>query len=257
MRVKQLVVINFCDGFSNPANLDKPFQLLEDRQTAFGLYQKHVTRTEGGAPKAAVWIEVNNTEATAGAIMEADPLVPNTHYRIMLPANEVFAGVDPTDSDVGVYIIYHSKQSSDPNIFGVKSLDKAGKKSVQAERLVGLLTKLKIRPIRKLSLVGCHSDAGKTAASKNFLVAFGQAIAGWGKERPMIAGYDTYATGNLDGHKLAGENNTKLKATPHKHVWCYKTGILKDGWSEVKLIDSGWSDKHNLPTTTGTVAVIQ
>jgi len=244
MRVKQLVVINLCDSFNVVADLEKPHQLVEDREVAYGLFQKHVSRTDGTAPKAAWWIEVNNTAATG----DAQNLEAGKDFRIVLPANGVFDGVDPTEKDVGVYIVYHGKQSSDPNIFGVVSNEPAVKKDLQATRLVGILAKLKIRPIRKLSLVACHSDSGKTAASKNFLVTFGKQIEKWGEDRPMIAGYDDYVTaGWKDGHKVAEQGGT-VKATGHKHVWCYKKGKFSGGYEQVELVKSGWSDKYNLPT---------
>ncbi len=252
MKVKQLVVINLCDSFSVQANLEKPYQLVEDRETAFGLYQKHVSKEDGFAPKVAYWIEVNNTEKTG----DAESFVEGTDYRIMLPTNGVFKGLDEKERDVGVYIIYHAKNSSDPNIFGVKPIEKAENKAKQAGRLVGVLSKLKIRPIRKLALVGCHSDSGKTAASKNFLVAFGKEIEKWGEDRPMIAGYDDFVTGDWKtGKKLA--TNEKVKATGHKHVWCYRSGLLGGGYKLVELSQSGWSDKTALNTSIGKVAVFQ
>jgi len=244
MRVKQLVVINLCYSFNLVVDLAKPHQLVEDREVAYGLFQKHASRTDGTAPKGAWWIEVNNTAATG----DAQDLEAGKDFRIVLPANGVFDGVDPTERDVGVYIVFHARQSSDPNIFGVRPLTSAVNKNTQAGRLVGVLAQLKIRPIRKLSLVACHSDSGKTAASKNFLVTFGKQIEKWGEDRPMIAGYDDYVTaGWKDGHKVAKQGGT-VKATGHKHVWCYKKGTFSDGYKEVELVNSGWSDKYNLPT---------
>jgi hypothetical protein len=250
MRVKQLVVINLCDDFKNPADLTKPHQMLEDRQVAYGLFTKHTGKGDGTAPKAAWWIEVDNTAETG----DAAELKADVHYKLVKSFAGDLATFDTKDRDVGVYIIYHGKKSSDPNIFGVTPMGKADNKKVQAKRLVGILERLKIRPIRKLSLVACHSDSQKSAAGKNFLVAVGEQLEAWRDDRPMIAGYDDYVTASWkDGRKIAGEE--KGKGTLHKHVWVYRSGMLGSGYKTVVLEQSGWSDKHNLPTNTGVAAV--
>lgn len=257
MKVSELVVVNFCDSFAQVADTAKPHQMLEDRQVAYGLYLKHKNRTDGTAPARCWWIEVNNVAQTGTKATTKDGgLTLGVDYRLMLPAGAAFAGIQAGERNVGVYLIYHGKQSSDPNLFGVTPLGKADKKDEQAGRLIGLLEKLGIKPIRKLSIVACHADTTKEN-SRNFLLMVGRRIEAWGDDRPMIAGYDDYVTGGPDGHKLAGSGTTKVKATAHKHVWVYKTGLLSGGYKLVALEKSGWSDKVVLPTDSAAAVLPQ
>ena len=243
MRVHTLVVLNLCSEFRTGV-------LSEDREAAKGLYDKHVSRTDGGAPVDSWLIEVNDTEETG----DKASLEPGIDFRVVengpLPAK-----ID--HADTGVYLVFHAKSSSDPNIFGVRSMGKAVKKDLQARRLVGLLTKLGIAKVRKLSLVACNITNRHSGASKNFLVAVGKEFEKWAPDaRPMIAGYDHYVFGSVSGRKyLDAGGQLPMKDSGHKQVLVYKSGLLKRGYERVELELSGWSDKHVIEGDTGIATI--
>lgn len=243
MRVDHLVIINLCDSFDNTIQ-------TEDREAALGLYDKHFDRTDGHKPNKQWLIEVNNTQESG----DAKQLIENTHYRVV-KGGPLPASIDT--GNTGVYLVFHAKSSSDPNIFGVKSLGKAENKSTQAKRLVSTLTRLGIKKIKKLSLMACNVTNNKTAGSKNFLVAVGKVLEDWPKEaRPMIAGYDSFVYGSKSGKKYQDMKNTPMTGSGHKQVWVYKSGLVGGGYKNVNLEKSGWSDKQNLETSTGDATII-
>ncbi|WP_282611137.1 hypothetical protein [Pelagibius sp. Alg239-R121] len=245
MRVDSLVVINLSDNFGGTVP-------TEDREAAHGLYTKHTTRTDGGNPKAAWWIEINNTKETG----DKTEFTLDIDYKIMeggpLPS-KIDAG------NTGIYLIFHAKESSDPNIFGVVSLGKAEKKSLQASRLVGALEKLRIEKVRKLSLMACNVTNTKTAASRNFLVTICKEFESrWNSsDRPMIAGYDDYVYGSKSGKKyLDSGSNEPMTGSGHKQVWVCKSGLLTGGYKQISLEKSGWSDKEHFETNLKTTTVL-
>jgi hypothetical protein len=254
MRVKTLVVINFCDEFSNTT------ARAEDRDAALALYNKHVNRTGELAafkPTQSWLIEVKNDTATGNAMTtDEHALQAGVEYRVVQPSSGTLPAKIDTD-DTGVYLVFHAKQSTDPNIFGVVSLGKAEKKSTQAKRLVGTLKKLGIVKIRKLCLVACNVTNDKTAASKNFLVNVGKELQSWPKDaRPLIAGYEDYVYVKSDGTKSKDAGGSQpMKGSGLKQVWVCKKTLMIGGYEKVALETSGWSDRAVQEANTGEATV--